>query len=380
MMMQHQHHPTNPPKPVTGAKDTFARGADYFNCRLMPHGGAVLFPVLLSTLGLCATLVDDGCDYARLRGAGVILLAGSASVPYVDCGISAYRIPDFYPAEKKWRVHYTGECMPYEHMDILADTSWVASEWLRFFALVIGATTALFLWTSTCLTLRPKHWLAAGIGALLTCIFQTCSFVWFYTKLCHTSAADFEDFESGREVETNQQETDAIAPSSCELFFGSKCAVTSCVLWAAASLMILLRKYPNPVPRFIVAEEDDAALKATIAPLNPSGARLRDSVSGRSGAKDSFTTGRSSVSFSVRKPGRDKSNLRNSEALTASMSTTGSRQQTPRSMGRGGFAQVLVAQGEMTGRRSCQDQRFRRGQRFLGCHLYDVTLERRTRT
>eukprot|EP00579_Thalassiosira_antarctica_P014966 CAMPEP_0201934242 /NCGR_PEP_ID=MMETSP0903-20130614/33229_1 /ASSEMBLY_ACC=CAM_ASM_000552 /TAXON_ID=420261 /ORGANISM="Thalassiosira antarctica, Strain CCMP982" /LENGTH=89 /DNA_ID=CAMNT_0048474407 /DNA_START=114 /DNA_END=379 /DNA_ORIENTATION=+ len=85
------------------AKNLCSRTADYFNCRMMPHGGPVLFPIVLTTLGLCAILADDGCDYARLRGAAVEMLTGSSVVPYVDCGLSAYRIPGFYPAENSWR-------------------------------------------------------------------------------------------------------------------------------------------------------------------------------------------------------------------------------------------------------------------------------------
>lgn len=237
---------------MDAAKDLCSRGADYFNCRTMPHGGAVLFPTVMATLALCASLADDGCDYARLRGAAVQMLTGSSAVPFVDCGMSAYRVPDFYPSENAWRVVYSDACRPYEYMNLLADTSWVAAEWLRFFGLVLGMTTASFLWTSTCLTLRPNYWQGAGIGAALACLCQMCSFVWFYTKLCHTSTTNFEDFESGREVELDARHDN---PSSCTLFFGSKCAITSCVFWGFASALVLVREYPTPVPKLIVHDE-----------------------------------------------------------------------------------------------------------------------------
>lgn len=298
------------------AKKLCSRGADYFNCRMMPHGGPVLFPIVLATLGLCASLADDGCDYARLRGAAVEMLTGTAAVPFVDCGMSAYRVPGFYPAEQSWRVVYSDECRPYRHMSLLADTSWVAAEWLRFLGLVVGGTTTMFLWTSTCLTLRPNYWHAAGAGAAIACLCQTCSFVWFYTKLCHTSTTNFEDFEAGREVEYNPNSNEGAshAASSCSLFFGSKCAIVSCVFWGAAAAVMLLREYPVPVPKLVAHEEN-------VAMVPP--------PSAGTGRKDGRITSRSK-----RKGGKgsERKSSRSMEQLTASMSTAPSVQSSQRSL------------------------------------------------
>ena len=244
-------------------QNTCTKTADYFNCRLMPHGGIIIFPSVISTLALCASLADDGCDYARLRGAAVEMLTGSSAVPFVDCGMTAYRIPGYYPADNTWRVVYSDECQPYEYMNLLADTSWVAAEWLRFLALVIGGTTAMFLWTSACLTLRPNYWNAAGIGAAVTCLFQMCSFVWFYTKLCHANTTNLSDFEAGRTVETTLE-------TECTLFFGSKCVITSTVLWALAAAVILLRPYPHPVPKYIAHEEEGTPIVPSVSQLSSS--------------------------------------------------------------------------------------------------------------
>ncbi|KAL7529599.1 hypothetical protein ACHAXR_004250 [Thalassiosira sp. AJA248-18] len=286
------------------------RTADYFNFRLMPHGGPVLFPVVLTTLGLCASFADDGCDYARLRGPSVELLTGSAAVPFVDCGMAAYRIPGFYPAENLWRVVYSDECQPYEYMNLLADTSWVAAEWLKFLGLVVGGTTAMFLWTSTCLTLRPNYWQGAGIGAAVACLCHMCSFVWFYTKLCHTGTTNFGDFEAGREVEVNPNmvgSKNAIATSECALFFGSKCAITSCLLWGVASAVILLREYPMPVPKLIAQEENVAMVPPSDSLEKPISRRRNLTLPGRR---------------SMRKGGELETSTR-SKALTASLSSTG---------------------------------------------------------
>jgi len=273
-------------------KITCQRIADYFNCRLMPHGGIVLFPAVICTLALCASFADDGCDYARVSGPAVEMLTGSSSVPFVDCGMSAYRIPGYYPAENSWRVVYTDNCRPYEYMDLLTDTSWLASEWLRFFALVVGGTTAMFIWTSACLTLRPNYWQAAGIGAAVTCVSTMCSFVWFYTKLCHANATNINDFEAGR-VDEGEGST---AQTECTLFFGSKCAIASTVLWAVASALILLRPYPYPVPKYIAHDDDDVVPSVSKLSSDNSSSRFtltaanRRQNMGKDEKKNSFRT------------------------------------------------------------------------------------------
>ena len=187
-----------------------------------------------------------------LRGASAALLAGSSAVPYVDAGMAAYRAPGFYPAENAWRVAYSQGCTPYERPELLSDPAWAAAEWLRFLSVVAGGTVSAFLWTGSFLTLRRHHWRAAGVGVALAGALQACSFVWFLTKLCHTSATDFDDFEAGREVEGNLQD---IRASTCEMFFGSKCSITACAFYGAAAAAMLCRKYPAPVPRLVLEEE-----------------------------------------------------------------------------------------------------------------------------
>ncbi|KAL3827634.1 hypothetical protein ACHAXA_000507 [Cyclostephanos tholiformis] len=236
---------------MDSAKD-LERWYDYFNCRLMPHGAIILIPAILATLGLSASLADDGCDYARLRGSAVEMLTGSNIVPYVDVGTSGYRIPGYYPAENSWRVVYTDECMHYARSDLLEDASWITSEWLRFAGLVVGMTTSTFMWTATFLTLRPNHWRASGMGAIAACLCQVCSLVWFYTKLCRTTATSYGDYESGREVETSASSVDY---QPCVPFFGSRCTIASCFLWASAAAFVLLREYPMPMPRLIAYDE-----------------------------------------------------------------------------------------------------------------------------
>lgn len=227
----------------------------------------MLLPAVLSTLALSSVLVDDGCDYARLTGPSVEVLTGSPSVPFVECGMMAYRVPGYYPdavaagrdttTTGAWRVAYTDECVPYDPMDVYADAPWVAARWLRFASLVSGCASTAFLWTSACLSLRPNYWRGAGIGIAFACLLQACSFVWFRTRLCHSGATNFDDFASGREVEGHDRWGDEYETSDCGPFFGSRCAIASCALWATAAAIVLLGRYPAPVPKYLVQDYDD---------------------------------------------------------------------------------------------------------------------------
>eukprot|EP00985_Skeletonema_marinoi_P004040 scaffold1771_cov197-Skeletonema_marinoi.AAC.3 len=257
------------PKKADLRRSKLSIWAAYFNLRMMPHGGAILLPIILVTTGWVASLTHDGCDYARLTGPAVEILTGSSSIPYIHIGLSAYRVPQFYPASNSWRVAYSSDCRPYSHPEILEDRAWVASEWLNFSGIVIGGTVMMFLWSGTCLTLRKKYWMSIGVGALLACLLQMCSFVFFKTKLCHTSTKTFLDFEAGREIELSE----ASASSSCSLFFASKCAIASICLWLAAGLVILMGEYPRPVPKLIAHDDDERA--AMIRQRNPPRFRTR---------------------------------------------------------------------------------------------------------
>ena len=233
-------------------RGTCSTWAAYFNLRMMPHGGTILFPITLVTLGWVASLSHDGCDYARLTGPAVEILTGSSSIPFIDIGMSAFRVPQFYPASNNWRVAYSSECRPYSHPEIIMDRPWVASEWLNFSSIVIGGTVMMFLWSGTCLTLRTSYWRCIGLGAVLASFLQICSFVFFSTRLCHTTTTSFLDFEAGREIELTETGT-----SSCSLFFASKCAIASILLFLAAGLLILMGEYPTPVPKLIAHDDDE---------------------------------------------------------------------------------------------------------------------------
>ncbi len=119
----------------------------------------------------------------------------------------------------------------------------------------------MFLWSATCLTLRPNTWRAAGVGLVLAWICQVCSMVWFYTDLCSTSSRNIQEFADRRQNASNGEIGET---SSCYLYFGSKCVITSSCLWFLASIYMLFGKYPMPVPKLIA--QDDTESVATPPP------------------------------------------------------------------------------------------------------------------
>lgn len=254
------------------------------------------------------------------------MLTGSSIVPFIDSGMSAYRIPGYYPAEKSWRVVYSDECQPYQYFDIVADTSWLAAKYLRFLASVLGGATTLFLWTSTCLILQPIYWRAAGIGTLLACMCQMSSFIWFYTKICHTTATSYQDFEAGIEVKLNPR---IQYPSSCTLFFGSKCAIASCILWGVASAIILLR-YPPPIPKLIVHEEDIAMIVPPSDQTSLAGHRRRKQVEEREGGNSSLNLETLMASISAAKSSSQRTVSSNSGPTTSSNANDGNSRASSR--------------------------------------------------
>lgn len=217
---------------------------DYYNIRIMPHGGMILIPITLTTLAWVASISTDGCDYSRLTGPGVKILTGSSVVPYVDLGMNAYRIPEFYPASNSWRVVYNDECLSYQYS--FEDRAWLAGKRFSFLAMWCGGASMMFLWVGTFLVLKPGHWKTAGVGVASAFFCQVFSFVWFNTSLCKTKSTSIEEFKSGENAETDA--------SSCSLFYGSRCSIASTILYLIASLMILFGEYPAPEPKLIAEE------------------------------------------------------------------------------------------------------------------------------
>jgi hypothetical protein len=170
-----------------------------------------------------ASLFQDGCDFSKLTGPTVQDLAVNPSVPWLEVGFSAFREPYLNTQSGNWEVVYTGPCFAYpDDGTVSQDTFWNVSRAFDFLALVLGGAGCFFLWFTSCCVFSRGTWRWTGYELLLASIFQSLSFLWFKTSLCHAPG------------------------NSCGLFWGSKADIVSAVLWMVAAFSIFCR---YPVPR-----------------------------------------------------------------------------------------------------------------------------------
>jgi hypothetical protein len=215
-------------------------------CRLMPHGSYTLWIATLSTIAWCASLFQDGCDYAKVTGTIVSELASRPDVPYLEFGLGAYREP--YPVaysiavgggggatattegsqHTEWAVNYSGECTEYPFE---LDGYWKVSKAAAFLALVIGGGGTLFVWCSTCFVFSKGTWKWAGYELLVAASCQVLAFLWFRTGSC------------------------TLLGSTCVLFWGSKANIIATVCWMVAGICIVVR-YPTPIEEKLLQHDE----------------------------------------------------------------------------------------------------------------------------
>jgi hypothetical protein len=207
-------------------------------CRLMPHGSYTVWIATLSTIAWCASLFQDGCDYAKVTGTIVSELASRPDVPYLEFGLGAYREP--YPVaytisgsttdgskSTEWAVNYYGECTEYPFE---LDGYWKVSKAAAFLALVIGGGGTLFVWCSTCFVFSKGTWKWAGYELLVAAACQVLAFLWFRTGSC------------------------TMPGSTCVLFWGSKANIIATVCWMVAGICIVIR-YPTPIEEQLLQQD-----------------------------------------------------------------------------------------------------------------------------
>jgi hypothetical protein len=188
------------------------------SCIVLPHGLYSFLPTLLTTLGWMAALFEDTCNYAKVSG-DIVSSISELKVPYLEVGLQAYREPTFNVATGQWESVHNENCIAYPDAEITMDTPWVLAKAFTFLALILGGSSTLYLWISTCCRFSRGSWLFAGYQLAGACLFQILSFVWFQTQMC--------------------------AANQCQLFYGSKADVAAAVLWMIATLLIL-GHYPVP--------------------------------------------------------------------------------------------------------------------------------------
>ena len=199
------------------------------DCLYLPHGFYSLLSAALASMAFWTTLVQDGCDYAKLEGGNVKTISGSDVLPFLEVGISHFRAPMYYSTSGEWKMVYTENCVNYP-MNQEDDLFWKMSRWLLFCSSVIGGGVALFLWFSTCFTLSIRTWRFCAVEAGLAAILRAVAFVFFLSEICSTNA------------------------SSCSLYFGSHMDITAIVLWIITSLA-MFGHYPDPKLRMLTESE-----------------------------------------------------------------------------------------------------------------------------
>lgn len=189
---------------------------------MLPHGQYTLVPAVLCTMAWLSALFQDNCNYSRLTGGIVASIATAADTPWLEVGLSAYREPIYNEQAQEWQVVYTGECLEYPADLVEQDTVWTAAKAFAFIADVLGGGGTFFLWFSTCCIFGRATWRWAGYEVLGAALFQSLSFIWFATAICH-----------------DESET------SCDLFWGSKADILASILWTLAAMCIFCY-YPVP--------------------------------------------------------------------------------------------------------------------------------------
>lgn len=207
------------------------------DCRFLPHGLYSLLPAVLSTMAFWTAVVQDGCDYARLKGGNVERIAGSDVLPYLEVGILHYRPPNYYAGENEWKLMFTEHCQDYPSSAV--DTFQRAAKWLLFASAVIGGAVSSFLWFVACCSFSIRTWRLCAIEALLAGSLRCGSFLFLISSVCR-----------GNETQ-------------CSLSFGSRMDIIGISLWIATTLS-LLGHYAEPKLRRITPPESDRTLDALV--------------------------------------------------------------------------------------------------------------------
>lgn len=193
-----------------------------FECRWLPHGAYTLIPTTLATLAWIASLSQDGCDYARLEGSSVIELTGGEESPWLEVGMSAFRMPQYEVTSDKYIIDYKEDCISYG--DVKLGVAFEAARIFAFTALVFGGGGALFLWFSSCFVFGPGSWKWAGYEVAIAAFFQVLAFCWYDNDICKKSG------------------------NTCTPHYGSNSDIIAFVFWLCAAGLIF-RKYPEPTEK-----------------------------------------------------------------------------------------------------------------------------------
>jgi hypothetical protein len=179
-----------------------------------------LFVSVLCTAAWLSSLVQDGCDFAQVKGPIVAELttAGEIPPPWLEFGIGAYRSPIVSLDDADaWYSDSSQECQLLE--ETLMDTAWTTARTFAFLALVIGGGGTVFLWASTFFVFSRGTWRWTGYLLLIGSLCNAMTFLWFQSGIC--------------------------VWNTCTMFWGSQVDIVASVMWFLGGLLIVC-KYPIP--------------------------------------------------------------------------------------------------------------------------------------
>lgn len=236
--------PTSSSSATTATLPTSSSSSSSCRRMLLPHGFYSLIPTICTTVAWLGSLFQDGCDFSRLEGEHVKLIADlalSEDVPYLEVGFSAYRQPILDTTTYEWRPSYTGACLTYDEEYIQQDFYWRVSKAFAFMALVVGGGGTFFLWFSTCCVFSPATWRMASYQLLVASILQAFTFIWFLTSMCQQTIQQNDDVDS-----TTSQTTTTTTTPVCKLAWGSRADLCATILWLFAAFSMWIY-YPKPI-------------------------------------------------------------------------------------------------------------------------------------
>jgi len=97
-----------------------------------------VIPALLSSFAWIASVSRDGCDYSKVHGQVVNELTGDESIPYLQFGMNAFRIPNYHAETETWHPEFSGSCTSYDEVYVRSDFPWKLSRALAFVSIVLG--------------------------------------------------------------------------------------------------------------------------------------------------------------------------------------------------------------------------------------------------
>eukprot|EP00980_Cylindrotheca_fusiformis_P020462 scaffold7514_cov67-Cylindrotheca_fusiformis.AAC.2 len=201
---------------------------------VLPHGCYSLFVATVCTIAWIASLLQDGCDFAKVSGPVVAELTTTGQIPppWLEFGIGAYRVPsttttnaaDNETQQQQHRIWYTDmeqKCQYFEEeeLETFMDTAWTTARTFAFLALVIGGGGTVFLWASTIFVFSKATWRWTGYLMFLGSLCNSLTFLWFLTAVCSWN--------------------------TCSILWGSKADIVASSLWFLGGLLLIC-KYPIP--------------------------------------------------------------------------------------------------------------------------------------